>query len=311
MARRPKANGRDVHGVILLDKATGLSSNAALQQVKRLFNANRAGHAGSLDPMATGMLPIFLGEACKLSSYLLSADKTYTASLQLGASTNTEDKDGEITATAAIDGKWQQQLAAALASLHGEIEQIPPMFSAIKIQGQPLYKLARAGKTVKRQARKVTIYNLESSAVGSDSVDFKVHCSKGTYVRTLGVEIAAKLGTLGHLTALRRLQVAHYQAQEMHQFSQLQQIAATGQQQLDKLLLNPQTVVPNWQQLELSAAQAEHILHGRSFNLPLQPPLVAGNCLLLYGGELLALGYLSSTGAVNSKKLLHIVRPRI
>ncbi len=183
MARRRK--GRAVHGIILLDKPSGISSNAALQQVKRLFNAQKAGHTGSLDPLATGLLPICLGEATKITSYLLDADKKYQGTARLGIRTNTADAEGDILQTRPVPVLSDSTIEMALDSFRGEISQIPPMHSALKLNGKPLYELARQGIEVERKPRNVTIFELKKLGFNKDELELFVHCSKGTYIRTL------------------------------------------------------------------------------------------------------------------------------
>ena len=203
---------RDVNGIILLDKAIGLSSNAALQEVKRLFNANKAGHTGSLDPLASGMLPICLGEATKVSAFLLDADKRYRVRCRLGVRTTTADAEGEIIEERPIDGIDVARITAVLPRFTGQIEQIPPMYSALKHQGQRLYALARQGIEVDRQPRTLFIHELSLLGLENGECTLDVHCSKGTYVRTLAEDIGAALGCGAHVSALRRTGLGPYQA---------------------------------------------------------------------------------------------------
>ena len=205
MSRRRK--GRNVHGIVLLDKPAGFSSSQAVQKVRWLFQARKAGHTGSLDPFATGMLPICLGEASKTAGFMLDASKTYLARALLGQATTTGDIEGEIRATAPVPELAAEGVAAVLARFVGPIEQVPPMYSALKHEGQPLYRLARAGREVERAARAVTIHALELVAWEKPYLTFRVRCSKGTYVRTLAEDIAVALGSCAHLVGLRRLAV--------------------------------------------------------------------------------------------------------
>ncbi|MDX1594085.1 MAG: tRNA pseudouridine(55) synthase TruB, partial [Gammaproteobacteria bacterium] len=193
MARR-RPHGRPVNGILLLDKPVGMTSNAALQAVKRLFRARKAGHTGSLDPLASGLLPICLGEATKVSAYLLDADKRYRVRVRLGVTTATGDADGEVLETRAVESFDAARLEAVLDGLRGEIDQIPPMYSALHHQGQRLYQLAREGIEVERAPRRITIHALEATAVADDELGRPVHCSKGTYVRPLAAEIGAARG---------------------------------------------------------------------------------------------------------------------
>ncbi len=198
---------RQVHGVLVLDKPRGFSSNAALQKVRWLLNAEKAGHTGSLDPLATGVLPLCFGEATKFSQYLLDADKGYSTVAQLGVTTTTGDAEGEVLERRAV-AVDEAALQAALPAFRGQIEQIPPMYSALKRDGQPLYKLARAGEVVEREPRSVTIARLELLALQEDRATLEVACSKGTYVRTLVEDLGALLGCGAHVAELRRTQAA-------------------------------------------------------------------------------------------------------
>jgi tRNA pseudouridine55 synthase len=209
MARRRK-QGRDVNGILLLDKPYGISSNHALQRVKRLYAAAKAGHTGSLDPLATGLLPLCLGYTTKFSAFLLDADKRYRVTVRLGVTTSTADAEGEVTATAPTDGVTEAALREVIGRFIGSIEQLPPMYSAVKHQGQRLYKLAREGKEVERTPRTIQIYALDLMRFELPEIELDVHCSKGTYVRTLAEEIGAGLGCGGHVSALRRIGVGPY-----------------------------------------------------------------------------------------------------
>ena len=214
MARhRPK--GRNVNGILLLDKPTGITSNEALQSVKRLFKARKAGHTGSLDPLASGLLPICLGEATKASGFLLDADKHYQVRCKLGEKTATGDAEGEVIESRPLEGVDAARIESVLAGFRGEIVQIPPMYSAVKHQGQRLYKLARQGVEVEREPRDITIHKLILEAVELPFFDLDVHCTKGTYVRTLAEDIGEALGCGAHVSGLRRLGVGPYDSQEM------------------------------------------------------------------------------------------------
>jgi len=205
----------NINGILLLDKPIGLSSNAALQKVKRLFRAKKAGHTGSLDPLATGMLPICFGQSTKLAQGFLALDKIYVVTGQLGTKTTTGDVEGEVVETKAVPE--QLSLEKTLDLFRGEITQIPPMYSALKHQGQPLYKLARQGITVEREPRSQTVYQLDLIEYNPENLTLKLKicCSKGTYVRTLIEDIAEALGTVGHVIELRRIQVGDFQEADM------------------------------------------------------------------------------------------------
>ncbi|SNY67255.1 tRNA pseudouridine(55) synthase TruB [Pantoea sp. GL120224-02] len=222
---RPRRRGRDVHGVFLLDKHQGASSNDVLQKVKRLFHANKAGHTGALDPLATGMLPICLGEATKFSQFLLDSDKRYRVIARLGERTDTSDADGNIVETRLVTFN-QAQLDAALESFRGDTLQVPTMFSALKYQGRKLYEYAREGITVPREARPITVFELQFIRWEGDELELEIHVSKGTYIRTIIDDLGEKLGCGAHVIMLRRLQVAKYPIDRMITFEQLQAMAA-------------------------------------------------------------------------------------
>lgn len=223
---RPRRRGRDVHGVFLLDKHQGASSNDVLQKVKRLFNANKAGHTGALDPLATGMLPVCLGEATKFSQYLLDSDKRYRVIARLGERTDTSDADGNIVETRAITFD-QAALDAALDYFRGDTMQVPTMFSALKYQGRKLYEYAREGITVTREARPIKVFELQFIRWEGDELELEIHVSKGTYIRTIIDDLGERLGCGAHVIMLRRLQVARYPIERMVTLEQLQDVAAT------------------------------------------------------------------------------------
>jgi len=223
---RPRRRGRDVHGVFLLDKHQGASSNDVLQKVKRLFNANKAGHTGALDPLATGMLPICLGEATKFSQYLLDSDKRYRVIARLGERTDTSDADGNIVETRPITFD-QAALDAALDYFRGDTMQVPTMFSALKYQGRKLYEYAREGITVPREARPIKVFELQFIRWEGDELELEIHVSKGTYIRTIIDDLGERLGCGAHVIMLRRLQVARYPIERMVTLEQLQEVAAT------------------------------------------------------------------------------------
>lgn len=223
---RPRRRGRDVHGVFLLDKHQGASSNDVLQKVKRLFNANKAGHTGALDPLATGMLPVCLGEATKFSQYLLDSDKRYRVIARLGERTDTSDADGNIVETRAITFD-QTALDAALDYFRGDTMQVPTMFSALKYQGRKLYEYAREGITVPREARPIKVFELQFIRWEGDELELEIHVSKGTYIRTIIDDLGERLGCGAHVIMLRRLQVARYPIERMVTLEQLQDVAAT------------------------------------------------------------------------------------
>ncbi len=218
MGRRNK--GRDVSGIILIDKPLGDSSNHLLQKVKRLFNAKKAGHTGALDPLATGMLPLCLGEATKFSQYLLDSDKTYQTTAKLGIRTTTSDADGEVVSTKPV-ALSEETIRSAVAGFKGKSKQMPSMYSALKYQGQPLYKYAREGIEVPRKIRDIEVFSIEILDIREDEIDMEIHCSKGTYIRTIVDDLGEILGCGAHVSMLRRTAVAHYPTEKMMTFDEL------------------------------------------------------------------------------------------
>ena len=226
-----------MHGLFLLDKPLGITSNAALQKVKRLFKIKKAGHTGTLDPLATGMLPIAFGEATKFSQHLLDADKTYSVTMQLGVRTNTSDSEGEIISTRPVPNFSLEKINCAFNAFRGQINQIPSMFSALKHNGVPLYEYARKGITIDRPARPITIYAINVLSLQNNHVDFTVHCSKGTYVRTLVDDVGEQLNCGAHVTRLRRLCVTPFLESQMMTLENLMELAEKPDFSAEKLLL--------------------------------------------------------------------------
>ena len=260
---KPRKRGRDIHGVFLLDKPQGMSSNDIMQKVKRIFQANKAGHTGALDPLATGMLPICLGEATKFSQFLLDADKRYLVTAKLGERTDTSDAEGQIVETHEVKVKTPEILTA-LEQFRGDILQVPTMFSALKHNGKPLYEYARQGITVEREARPITIFELNFIEYNAPYLTLEVHCSKGTYIRTLVDDLGELLGCGAHVTMLRRTAVADYPTEKMLDWHALQSLA---EQQdlalLDALLLPMDTAVAKLPALTLNENQTQGIGFGQ------------------------------------------------
>lgn len=294
---------RNLFGLLLLDKPAGTSSNHALQRAKRLFGASKAGHGGSLDPLATGMLPIFFGAATKLAAYMLEARKTYRVTARLGIATTTADAEGAITidrsAEPPPDGA---RIAAAVAEFTGEIEQIPPMFSALKRQGVPLYRLARSGVEVERQPRRVVIEELRIDRYDWPSLALTVRCSKGTYIRTLVEDIAKAAGTVGHVATLRRLAVDPFQESGMHSFDVLEAAAARGTEVLDGLLLAPDAALEGWPTARIGSMDAARLAQGQA--VPAEPNLPAGRVKVhAESGELIAIGAVTADGRLTPERV--------
>ena len=260
---RPRKRGRDIHGVFLLDKPQGMSSNDILQKVKRIYQANKAGHTGALDPLATGMLPICLGEATKFSQFLLDADKRYLVTAKLGERTDTSDAEGQVVETRDVTVNLEQ-LLTALTHFRGDLMQVPTMFSALKHNGKPLYEYARQGITVEREARPITIFELKFIAYDAPNLTLEVHCSKGTYIRTLVDDLGEYLGCGAHVTMLRRIAVADYPYEKMLTWEQLQQLAENSElSALDQYLLPVDTAVSKLPALTLNAEQTKAVGFGQ------------------------------------------------
>ena len=257
-SNRPKF---DVHGIVLLDKPEGMTSNQACQQVKGLFRARKVGHTGSLDPFATGLLPICLGEATKVSGYLLDADKRYRATLKLGVATQTGDTEGEVVSESDVPDLNSERIESVFEAFLGASKQVPPMYSALKHKGKPLYEYARAGEEVERPARLVTIHSLDLDNWGDGEISFTVHCSKGTYIRTLAEDIAKQLGTVGHLVALRRTAAGPFDVADTHTIKALDELKASGQS-LSLHLLPLEDGLPDWPQAAISGEAVQKFQYG-------------------------------------------------
>lgn len=255
---------RELHGVLLLDKPSGLTSNQALQRVKRLFNASKAGHTGSLDPLATGMLPICFGEATKLTGFMLVADKSYEVVGRLGIATNTGDAEGDIIEEKPAPALSAETLGAVLGRFVGEIEQTPPMYSALKHEGRRLYSLARRGIEVRREPRRVRIHELELLRYEPPDVELRLRCSKGTYVRTLVEDLAKGVGSVAHVTALRRLAVAPFEQHPMVTLEALERRHETAPGALEELLLPVDSAIADWPRLVVESDMAERLSQGQA-----------------------------------------------
>lgn len=314
---RARKRGRDVSGILLLDKPVGLSSNQALQRVKRLFDAAKAGHTGSLDPLATGLLPLCLGQSTKFSGFLLDADKRYRVLMRLGETTETADAEGEITATAPTEHITEEAIRAAVAEFVGVIEQVPPMYSAVKHQGQRLYKLAREGKEVERTPRQITIFSVAVRSIEMPDVEVDVHCSKGTYVRTLAEDIGKRLGCGAHVAALRRTGVGPYVEGETRfvTINELEAIIAGPPDAdpaaapvaigplLDALLLPLDSALGHCPALKLSADAAFYLRQGQPVLVPQSP---TAGLVRLYdqGMRFVGVGEIADDGKVQPTRLI-------
>ncbi|SAY51491.1 tRNA pseudouridine(55) synthase TruB [Neisseria weaveri] len=250
---------RKLNGVLLLDKPKNLSSNTALQKARRLYAAEKAGHTGVLDPLATGLLPVCFGEATKFAQYLLDADKAYTATLKLGEATTTGDAEGEVVETARAD-ITAEEFQTACQALTGNIRQVPPMFSALKHEGKPLYEYARKGIVIERKPRNITIYSIEMTEFDAPKAVIDVRCSKGTYIRTLSEDIAKYIGTFAHLTDLRRTETAGFSIGQSYTLEKLAEMDEAGR---DAVLLPCDVLVQHLPKLVLNPQQEQMLKHGR------------------------------------------------
>jgi tRNA pseudouridine55 synthase len=301
--RQRHGNLRQVNGILLFDKPDGLTSNAALQIVKRLYRARKAGHTGSLDPLATGLLPICFGEATKVSGFLLDADKYYRVVCKLGERTTTGDAEGELLMQRPLTGVTEKRLRQALARFQGEIEQIPPMYSALKHKGERLYRLARRGVEVAREPRRVIIHELEMLHFAAPIVEFRLRCSKGTYVRTLVEDLGEQLGCGAHISALRRLGVGPFDNPQMYDLKSLETLAGEGLAALDACLLPLESGLVQWPDVHLSGDSAFYLRQGQPVLVPNAP---TGGWVRLYEGEsrFLGMGEILDDGRVAPRRLL-------
>lgn len=313
MAKRRK--GRQVNGVLLLDKPHGLSSNHALQTVKRIYFAQKAGHTGALDPLATGMLPICLGEGTKFSQYLLDTDKTYQVTAKLGIRTTTSDAGGEVVTEKCVNVS-DEQLAEALNTFRGTTKQVPSMYSALKHQGQPLYKYAREGIEVPREARDITVFSLSLLRFEHDEVELNIHVSKGTYIRTIVDDLGELLGCGAHVSNLRRLAVGSYPIDKMVTLPELEALLEQAIEQdiapselLDPLLLPMQSAVEGMPVVYVDDVSANFLRHGnpvRAYKAP------AEGSIQVYIGEdehdenaeFIGVGFINDDGQLAPKRIV-------
>jgi tRNA pseudouridine55 synthase len=293
-----------VHGILLLDKPEGLSSNEALQRAKQLYRARKAGHTGSLDPLADGLLPICFGEATKVSSFLLDSPKLYRFTCRLGVRTSTGDREGEIVAAGDVEPMSDQALERLLDRFRGEIEQIPPMHSAIHHGGKRLYELARQGVTVAREPRRVAIHELEVLRYEGEELELRVFCSKGTYIRTLAEDIGAAMGCGAHVSRLRRLGVDPYLEPRMHRLDALESLAGEGTAALDELLLPIESALERWPPVHLSDDLSYYLRQGQPVLVPRAP--TQGLVRLLHEDEgFIGMGEVLDDGRIAPRRLMH------
>lgn len=304
MGARPKP--AIVDGLLLLNKPAGMTSNQALQKVKRLLHAKKAGHTGSLDPSATGMLPLCFGEATKICAYLLDADKTYRVTARLGEATDTGDADGQVTVTAAVPELSRAEWEAVIAEFKGDIMQVPPMYSALKKDGKRLYKLARKGQVVERDARPVKIHDIQLLEVSGSRMVLTVSCSKGTYIRTLVEDIALAAGTVAHTSRLHRETVGAFRSEDMLDMTGAEKAASDGPADLRKKLLPADVALASWPDCRISGADVERFCGGQAV-----PSDGRGTSLIkVYDAAagFLGIGCLNDDGMVAPKRIFRRVQ---
>jgi tRNA pseudouridine55 synthase len=301
LAKRKK--GRSIDGIFILDKAIGISSNRALQEVKRIFDAQKAGHTGSLDPLATGVLPLCLGEATKVSQFLLDSDKKYRAKLKLGVRTDSGDCEGNVLESCADFQISQLEIEQALTPFKGEIEQVPPMYSALKVNGVPLYKMARKGQTIEREARRITVYSIELTAFEGDELELEIACSKGTYIRTIADDLGQALGCGAHIIALRRTQAGAFTEADCVTTLKLIEVFESGSlSTIDEHLIPMDKAMEDLPEVVLPSVTASFIKNG-------QPVLVRhlpeeGLVRLYEEGQFIGIGCIDDEGKVAPRRLI-------
>jgi tRNA pseudouridine55 synthase len=298
---KPRRFYRDVDGILLLDKPLGLTSNAALQQARTAFGARKAGHAGSLDPLASGLLPICFGQATKVCGRLLNSGKTYAVAVQLGARTESLDCETEVIERAPVPALDDAKVDGVLSAFLGEQQQIPPMHSALKHEGARLYELARRGESVEREPRQIVIHRIQRTSLRGDVLEFEVHCSKGTYIRSLAADISRALGTLGYVTGLRRLSVEPFEGLPMVTLQDLELGQRCGAAALDGLLMGADTAFLDLQRIELDGAGEAGLLQGQT--VMTVGPVGLGQLRAYSGGRFLGLVEGQEGGKVRPTRL--------
>lgn len=294
-----RTSGLNIHGILLLDKRLGVSSNRALQEVRRLFNANKAGHTGSLDPLATGLLPLCFGEATKVSALMLNDHKRYQVAIQLGVLTDTGDREGKIIQTQTVPDLSSALISACLQAFTGEIKQIPPMYSALKYQGKKLYELARAGITVERQARTITIFELKLVSWSADILVLDVFCSKGTYIRTLAEALGTYLKTVATVKALRRRQAGQFLIKDSYT---LEELTALTQHDLHQCLLAVDQPLGFLSRVDLNHDQTHAVCMGQTIHTKYS---LLGKVRLYNQHSFLGLGEMQACGLLQPKKIFN------
>ncbi|MDF1797066.1 MAG: tRNA pseudouridine(55) synthase TruB [Coxiellaceae bacterium] len=299
-----KRKVRRINGIVLLNKPTGMSSNGALQHAKHLFHAKKAGHTGSLDPLATGMLPLCLGEATKLCQYLLEVDKTYVVTAQLGVRTTTSDSEGEVVSEREVPELSESQIETALDKFRGTIQQVPSMFSALKYQGQPLYKLARQGIEVERPSREITVYHNKLLNWQDNQLTLEISCSKGTYIRTIVDDLGELLGCGAHVIALHRSSVAGFDESQMVTMQQLNDgFDEANMACLDHYLLPMSQCLQHWATFKVNDLMLRCLRQGQAVIIP-NAPSEGLMRLMDEHDQLVAIAEMQDDGKVKPKRLI-------
>lgn len=303
MSRRRRNRGRSINGIVILDKATGLSSNAALQQVKKLYEANKAGHTGSLDPLATGVLPLCLGEATKVSQFLLNSDKRYRTKIKLGVRTDSGDKTGKIIQSIADFSVSEAGIEKELDAFRGEIEQLPPMHSALKVDGVPLYKMARKGIEIRREKRKVTIYEINLLNIVEDVIELDITCSKGTYIRTIADDLGQALGCGANIIELRRIEAGVFREEDCKDLEALSELKVQGGLEvIDEQLIPMDQAIAELPEVNLPSVTASHLKNGQAVIVRHLPE--EGLVRLYEEEQFIGIGCIDDDGKVAPRRLI-------
>lgn len=303
VSRRRRNRGRSINGIVILDKATGLSSNAALQQVKKLYEANKAGHTGSLDPLATGVLPLCLGEATKVSQFLLNSDKRYRTKIKLGVRTDSGDKTGKVIQSIADFSVSEAGIEKELDAFRGEIEQLPPMHSALKVDGVPLYKMARKGIEIRREKRKVTIYEINLLNIAEDVIELDITCSKGTYIRTIADDLGQALGCGANIIELRRTEAGVFREEDCKDLEALSDLKVQGGLEfIDEQLIPMDQAIVELPEVNLPTVTASHLKNGQAVIVRHLPE--EGLVRLYEEEQFIGIGCIDDDGKVAPRRLI-------
>ena len=303
VSRRRRNRGRSINGIVILDKATGLSSNAALQQVKKLYEANKAGHTGSLDPLATGVLPLCLGEATKVSQFLLNSDKRYRTKIKLGVRTDSGDKTGKVIQSIADFSVSEAGIEKELDAFRGEIEQLPPMHSALKVDGVPLYKMARKGIEIRREKRKVTIYEINLLNIAEDVIELDITCSKGTYIRTIADDLGQALGCGANIIELRRTEAGVFREEDCKDLEALSDLKVQGGLEfIDEQLIPMDQAIVELPEVNLPSVTASHLKNGQAVIVRHLPE--EGLVRLYEEEQFIGIGCIDDDGKVAPRRLI-------